>query len=484
MNHQAPLPLDVHLDPQFGLVEFVRRLRRDQLSVLVPELYWRPLIRQRFLFLTSFFVNRPDFIEQILLTNQPNYQKSHFTRRLLGPMLGNGLFTSEGELWRRQRRIAAPAFHQRRIAGFVDTMAASTRGLLERWQGRREAFDVHEDMMALTLDIIARTMFSADFRSEIPDLRRLIDTVLEHAKPSVLDLFGLPEWLPRRYPRAFHRAIAELDRLVAGVLAPRRADGEDRSDLLSMLLAARDSETGEGMTDRQLRDEIMTIFLAGHETTANALTWLWYLLAGNPEAEAKLHAEIDAVLAGRPPTYADLGRLRYTRMCFEEALRLYPPAHTISRAALADDVLGGVRVPAGAVITIIPYVTHRNPTLWDEPERFIPERFEPEAVAARHRFAYLPFGGGPRICIGNNFAMVEAQIIVAGIAQRYRLRLVPGHDPAPIGLLTLRAKNGVKVTLEPRTLPDQGIAKGFIRPTSPSLSAPEGGEERTRATGR
>jgi cytochrome P450 len=304
-------------------------------------------------------------------------------------------------------------------------------------------------MMGLTLDIIARTMFSKDVRGEVETVRRLTDVVVA-LPPNMLDLLGFPEWFPRRQPAAYRRVIAEFDAMVARLLAERRADGIDRGDLLSMLLAARDPETGEGMSDKQLRDEILTIFLAGHETTANALAWTWYLLARHPEAEARLHDELDRVLGGRLPSLADLAELKWTRMVLEEAMRLYPPAHTISRTALGEDWIGGVRVPRGASITISIYVTHRSPNIWPEPERFDPERFTPAAVAARHRFAYLPFGGGPRICIGSSFAMAEAQVIVAMIAQRYRLRLAPGHVVEPVGLVTLRAKNGVWVTLEPR----------------------------------
>ena len=237
---------------------------------------------------------------------------------------------------------------------------------------------------------------------------------------------------------------------MAGVLAERRAHGIDRGDLLAMLLAARDPDTGEGMSDKQLRDEILTIFLAGHETTANALSWVWYLLARHPQAEARLHEELDRVLGGRVPAYADLAELKWTRMVIEETLRLYPPAHTIARTALGEDRIGGVRVPAGAFISISMYVTHRNPNLWPQPERFDPERFAPAEVARRHRFAYLPFGGGPRICIGSSFALAEAQVVVATIAQRYQVRLAPGQIVEPIGLITLRPKGGMKVTLEPR----------------------------------
>jgi cytochrome P450 len=440
---------DTDFPPQFGLIEFLRRVRTDQLSTLVPELFGRAMIYNRLLFLHSFLINKPEYIEHVLLTNHANYSKSHFLRRMLGPIFGNGLLTSEDELWRRQRRIAAPAFHNKRIAEFVDTFSSCTQAMLGRWRTRTQPFDVAAEMMALTLDIIARTMFSADVSGEVEAVRRLMEIVVT-MRPSILDLLGFPEWLPRRQPPAYGRAIAEFEALVAGFLAQRRADGIDRGDLLSMLLAARDPETGTGMSDKQLRDEILTIFLAGHETTANALSWIWYLLAQNPAAEARLHDELDRVLGGRMPTYGDLAELKWTRMVIEEAMRLYPPAHTIARTALGEDRIGGVRVPAGAIITISIYMTHRNPNLWTDPERFDPERFAPAEAARRHRFAYLPFGGGPRICIGNSFALAETQVIVAAVAQHYRVRLAPGHVVQPIGLITLRAKNGIWVTLEPR----------------------------------
>ena len=440
---------DTYFPPQFGLIEFLRRVRTDQLSTLVPELFGRAMIYNRLLFLHSFLINKPEYIEHVLLTNHVNYSKSHFLRRMLGPILGNGLLTSEGELWRRQRHIAAPAFHSKRIAGFVDTFASCTQTMLARWRTRTQPFDVAAEMMALTLDIIARTMFSADVSGEVDAVRHLMEIVVT-MRPSVLDLLGFPEWLPRRQPPAYGRAIAEFEALVARFLAQRRADGIDRGDLLSMLLAARDPETGTGMSDKQLRDEILTIFLAGHETTANTLSWIWYLLAQNPAAEARLHNELDRVLGGRVPTYGDLAELKWTRMVIEEAMRLYPPAHTIARTALGEDRIGGVRVPAGAIITVSIYMTHRNPNLWSDPERFDPERFAPAEAARRHRFAYLPFGGGPRICIGNSFALTETQLIVAAVAQHYRVRLAPGHAVQPIGLITLRAKGGIWVTVEPR----------------------------------
>jgi cytochrome P450 len=440
---------DTYLAPRFGLVESLRRMRSDQLSVLPPEAFGRSLLHSRFLFLHNFLVNKPEYIEHVLLTNHANYRKSEFLRHMLGPLLGQGLLISEGEFWRRQRRIAAPAFHGRRVADFVATMASCTDAMLARWQTKTQPFDVATEMMALTLDIISRTMFSADVSRDVATVRRLMDVAVG-LRVSMLDLFGLPQWLPRFQPKTFRRAIAEFDTLMARLIAARRADVVDHGDLLAMLLAARDAETGERMSDKQLRDEAITIFAAGHETTANALTWVWYLLAQNPDAEARLHDEVDRVLGGRTEGFADLAELKWTRMVIDEAMRLYPPAHAISRKAIGEDRIGGVRIPPGASITISIYMTHRNPNLWTAPERFDPARFAPAAVAQRHRFAYLPFGGGPRICIGNGFAIAEAQVIVAAIAQRYRLRLAPDQVVEPIGLVTLRPKNGVWVTLEPR----------------------------------
>ena len=440
---------DTSFPPRFGLIEFIRRMRSDQLSVLPPEIFGRNLLHSRFLFLHSFLVNKPEYIEHVLLTNQANYRKSDFLRHMLGPLLGEGLLISEGELWRRRRRIAAPAFHARRIADFVATMASCTEARLAVWPAKTAPFDVAAEMMGLTLEIIARTMFSADVRRDIAAVRRLTDVAIK-LRVSLLDLFGLPRWLPRFQPKDFRRAIAEFDALVSGLIATRRAGAVDHGDLLGMLLAARDTETGEGLSDNQLRDEVLTIIVAGHETTANALSWVWYLLARHPDAEARLHDEVDRVLGGRTPGHTDLARLAWTRMVIEEAMRLYPPAHAVSRTAIGEDRIGGVRVPAGSNISISTYMTHRNPNLWREPERFDPEQFAPAAVAQRHRFAYLPFGGGPRICIGSGFALAEAQVIVAMVAQRYSLRLAPDHAVEPIGLITLRAKNGVWVTLEPR----------------------------------
>lgn len=441
---------DTYFPPQYGPLEFVRRIRADQLSVFVPAIFERNLIYNKILFLHSFLVIKPDYIEQVLLTNQQNYEKSQFVQRLLGPVLGQGLFTAEGELWRRHRRIASPAFQHKRVEGFVDIMAGCAQALADRWARQTGPFDVAADMMGLTLEIIARTMFSAEITGQIERVRHLMDVLIWDLKPSGLDLFGFPEWLPRPMPRSVKRAIAEFDALMSEMIAARRADGTDRNDLLSMLMAARDPETGEGMSDRQLRDEIMTFFLAGHETTANALGFAWWLLAENPACERKLQEEADRLGKERKLSFADLAALPYARRVFEETLRLYPPAHTISRRAVGDDVMGGVKVPAGSLVSISAYVTHRSPKLWPDPNRFDPERFTPQNSAGRHRFAYVPFGGGPRICIGMPFAIAEAQIILATLARSFKVKLLPDRPVQPVGMITLRAKGGIWATVEKR----------------------------------
>jgi cytochrome P450 len=297
-------------------------------------------------------------------------------------------------------------------------------------------------MMALTMEIVARALFSRDVAGSVRELGAAIDRLIEgFGRPAVPDLLGLPEWLPRRRDPEARRALAYVDGVIYEIIRSRRAAPDAADDLLGMLLDARDEETGEGMTDRQLRDEVMTLFAAGHETTAVALTWCWSMLARHPDVEARLHAELETALAGRRPGFDDLERLPYARMVVEETMRLYPPAYSLNRVALADDAMGPHRVRKGALVTVSPWVTHRNPRLWPDPLRFDPERFSPEAVRQRHRYAYFPFGGGPRVCIGNAFALMEARLALAVLAQDWRLASPPGAPPpSPQARVTLRPR--------------------------------------------
>jgi cytochrome P450 len=366
--------------------------------------------------------------------------------------LGNGLLTSEGAFWLRQRRLAQPAFHHQRVRAMADTMIDCTAQMLDRWAAvaaRGGTIRVVDEMMAVTQAIIVRTMFSTDL-GETAEIVNRTWPIINRRIGETFWATKLETSLPLPANRRFRRALAELDGVVYRIIAGRRGGRGEHDDLLAMLLSARDEETGAGMTDRQLRDEVMTMLLAGHETTSLALSWTYYLLARHPEVEARIADEVDRVVGGSRPSFAHLERLTTTRQAIEESLRLYPPAWGFSRQAIADDEIGGYRVPKGSLAFVIPFVVHRRPAWWPDPERFDPDRFTPERDAARPRFAYFPFGGGPRGCIGNQFAMMEAQLIVAAVAQRFRVAVVPGQEVRAEPLITLRPAPDIMARLEVR----------------------------------
>lgn len=396
-------------------------------------------------------VNDPHLVEEVLLTQHKRFAKSLAFRRIR-PVVGNGLLTSEGDFWLRQRRLAQPAFHRQRIAAYGETMVAYTERLLAAWTDG-SVRDVHQDMMALTLEIVARTLFDADVHDDVAAFGRAVATAFEHFQRRVTSLWVLaPDWFPVPGWRAAHQAIRQLDHVVYRVIAERRASGRDRGDLLSLLLQAQD-EDGSRMTDRQLRDEAMTLILAGHETTALALSWALYLLSQHPGVETALAAELDGALGGRRPTVADVPRLAYTGQVVAETLRLYPPAWSVGRAALQDVRLGQHVLARGTIALLSQYTLHRHPRWYDDPDAFRPERWAAsEALAQRlPRFAYFPFGGGPRQCIGNQFALMEATLILATIVQRYRLTLDPPDFPVvPHPSITLRPRYGIRMRLHVR----------------------------------
>jgi cytochrome P450 len=401
-----------------------------------------------------FLVSYPDDIERILKGKA--YPKGLFVQTIK-VLVGNGLLTSEGEFWRQQRRLAQPAFHRRRLETLAEMMTAAaerTNARLEPAARSGKAIDITHEMMRLTLEIVGRALFSVDVSGAADDVGRALTIALEHVNYRSLHPFSLPEAVPTPHNLRFRRALRQLDNIVFRVIDERRrhiaAGGDDHGDLLTMLLEARDEASGAGMDDAQLRDEVITLMLAGHETTAVTLSWTWFLLAQHPAIERRVHAELDDVLGGRTPTLDDLPKLPYTRMVIDETLRLYPPAWAIARQATADDEIGGYHIPAGSPIVMSQYVTHRHPAFWDDPETFDPERFTPERVANRPRFAYFPFGGGPRICIGNSFALMEAHLLLATLAQRFRFDRVSGHPVVPEPTVTLRPKHGVLMTLRDR----------------------------------
>lgn len=400
-----------------------------------------------------FMLFHPDDIEHVL--KGKNYPKG-MAIQSLRVLVGNGLLTSDGEFWRTQRRLAQPAFHRQRLAGWATMMTDASERLAERLRPYAETgrpVDIAHEMMRLTLEIVGKALFSSDVSGSADALGPAVTDAIEYVNHRSATPFALPVGFPTPRNRRFLRARTQIDSVVYGMIEQRRRTGEDTGDLLSLLLAARDEETGQGMTSEQLRDEVITVFLAGHETTAVTLSWAWYLLAQHPAVEARLHAELAAVLGGRTPQLEDLPRLPYTRMVIDETLRLYPAAWTIARQATADDTIRGYTIPARSVMVMSQYVTHRHPDFWDNPEVFDPERFTPERSAQRHRYAYFPFGGGPRVCIGNSFATMEAQLLLATLAQRYRYSLVPSHRVVPEPSVTLRPRDGVLMTLLERSVP-------------------------------
>ncbi len=398
----------------------------------------------------GFLVNRPDCIKRVLQDNHANYAKGPLYPRLK-PLAGEGLVTSEGELWRRQRRIAQPVFSRERIATFAAPMTARASAMLERWAPHAasgEPLDVHAEMMKLTLAVLGDTVFGIDLSRESDTVTRAVTTAIEITNLRVYSAFPTPVWWPTPQNRRYRGAIATLDAVVNDMIAKKRGGDSSRDDLLAMLMAARDAETGDGMSDKQLRDEAVTMLIAGYETMALVLAYTWHMLSLHPEVASKLHEEASRVLGDRSPTPEDARHLPLTSLVLHEVMRLYPPVWFIARRALADDTLGGQRVRAGDAILLSPYVTHRHPELWGEPERFDPERFTAERSEGRPRFAYFPFAAGPRQCIGNNFAMMEALLIVAMVLRRYRLRRVPGFRLELEASITLRPREGVQVGVE------------------------------------
>jgi len=396
-----------------------------------------------------YLLNHPDLVREVLVTQQSKFVKSLALQRAR-ILLGEGLLTSEGEFHRRQRRLAQPAFHRERLMAYGQVMTSCAGRVRDRWRDG-STVDVADEMMRLTLDVVARTLFSADVESEAPEIGEALTTVLKMFRLLLLPFAEYLEKLPLPPVRRFEKARARLDATIYGLIEERRKSGRDSGDLLSMLLLAQDEEgDGGSMTDKQIRDEAMTLFLAGHETTANALTWTWYLLSENPDCERKLHQELQSVLAGREPAVSDLPALKYTEMVFTEAMRLYPPAWTIGRMAKEDCELPGFKIASGSICLASPYVMHRDPRWFPDPERFDPERWTPEAREARPKFSYFPFGGGARVCIGERFAWMEGVLVLATIAQKWSLRRAPGQKVDVLPLITLRTKYGMRMVLHGR----------------------------------
>lgn len=450
------------LAPSGGLVPFLG-LTRGQArldAMMQASLRLGHVVRYELPWVTAHMFTHPDQIEEVLVTRNRLFDKRTRGYDKLREFLGEGLLTSDGEFWLRQRRIAAPAFHKKRVDGFAHTMARATEEMLARWDAERStraSWDVSVEMMRLTLRIASLTLLSTDTER---DGRSLADsvgsavTVLVHeANDRIHELVSIPETWPTRRNRTTLRAREVLDDTVLRIIDERRrlvARGErGPDDLLQMFLEATDAETGERMSDSQLRDEVMTMFLAGHETTANALTWSLYLLGKAPHVARALRDEARAVLEDRLPSAEDVPRLELARRVFAESLRLYPPVWIVGRRAVIDVELGGYRLPADSLVFLVPWVTHRHPDFWRDPEGFDPDRFAPERRdEQRYKHQYLPFIAGPRMCIGAGFAQFEGVLVLAQIARRFHVALVPGQHVEPEPVITLRPRNGVQVSIE------------------------------------
>jgi len=393
-------------------------------------------------------LTHPDDIESVLVKNAANFVKSR-NYQVLKLVLGNGLLISEGAFWQRQRKLAQPSFRHESIAGYASVMVDSARQMLDGWHDG-DSRDMHEDMMALTLAVVAKCLFGADVSREADKVGHALRDVSAQllAMPNVG--FFLPRFVPIPSRVRLRRAVRELDRIIYSIIGERRAMNGHSADLLQVLLDAQ--EQGDQMTDAQLRDEMMTLFVAGHETTSLTLSWAWYLLAGHPEAEAKLLDELSTVLDGREAGVSDLRALPYTEMVIKETMRLYPPTWVIGREALNDFEVHGYRLPAGTNVLLVPWITHRDVRFYPQAERFDPDRWSSDATHNRRlpRFAYFPLGGGPRVCIGAGFAMMEAVLLLATIARRFRLTLTPDRSIDIQPLVTLRPKHGIKMVLHER----------------------------------
>jgi cytochrome P450 len=396
-----------------------------------------------------FLISDPQYIKDVLVTHNRNFTKSRGLERAKR-ILGNGLLTSEGAFHLRQRRLMQPAFHRDRIAGYGRTMVDYADRVRRAWQDGA-TLDIAREMNRLTLSVVGKTLFDADVESQAVAVGDALTGVMESFWMSLLPFADVIERLPVPRLRRARIARARLDAIIYRMIADRRASGRDHGDLLSMLLTAQDEDDGGVMTDQQVRDEAMTIFLAGHETTANALTWTWYLLSEHRDAARRLHEEVDRVLRGRLPSIADIPQLPSVERAVTEAMRLYPPAWLIGRRAIAEYAFGPYVAPPRAILIMSPFIVQRDARYYPDPERFDPDRWTPERKASLPPFAYFPFGGGPRRCIGESFAWMELVLIVATIAQRWHLQLVPGHPVEPQPLITLRAKHGMRMTAAARS---------------------------------
>ncbi|HLX48015.1 MAG TPA: cytochrome P450 [Streptosporangiaceae bacterium] len=437
--------------PARALPKLLDQLWHDRLSLLADAAgEFGDAVRFRMGPKTLYYFNHPDHAKHVLADNAANYHKGMGlteARRVLG----DGLLTSEGELWRKQRTTIGPAFRRDRLAEFADLIAGEAGALVARLEARvgQGPIDVLAEMTRLTLGVLGRTLLGADL-TRFTGLGEAFEVVQDQAMFEMVSLRMLPVWLPLPRHRRFRAALAHLEDIAAKLVAERERDGGNGGgDAISRLLEAYRDEPDEALRRRRLRDELLTLLLAGHETTASTLSWMWYLIDAHPEVAERMREEAVGVLGDRTPRYEHLHGLHYTNMVIQETMRLYPPVWALTRRAVEADEIGGYRVPAGADIMISPYTLHRHPGYWPDPQGFDPQRFDPARTAASHRYAYIPFGAGPRVCVGSHLGMMEATFVAAMVARRFRLELVPGRAVKAEAMLSLRVQGGLPMLVRP-----------------------------------
>jgi cytochrome P450 len=432
------------------LLGSIRDIQRDNIQTFMDA--WREygdIVHFRGPLKINLLVH-PDYVQRVLRDNYKNYPRPKFVADKLKSIVGEGLVAAEGDVWQRARKMAQPAFDPEIVNSFDPMFVANTARLLDEWEGhaaRGEMIDAKSEMMHLTLANLANTTFHADLGAEIPEIEPKVAFTLQHTHKRLTSPID-PQRLPLPSSRRFDATLASLNEIIYRLIRERRAAKDDAKDLVTTLIVQRDEATGGTLTDEQLRDEIIGFFIAGHETVSSAMSWTWYLLSLNPECWRRLRDEVDQVLGGRAPTVEDIPKLTYTQNVLLESMRMYPPIFVLMRYALEDDLMGEYRVPGDSNVVLCPYVTHRHPEFWDNPEGFDPDRFLPERAAGIHRMAYFPFSGGPRKCIGNTMAMLQMPIILAMATQRFRLNLVPGQTVIPEPAISLRPQDPLLMTIE------------------------------------
>lgn len=453
-DHQKSSGSEAPTPPGFPLIGALPLMKKDPLKFLLGAVqeYGDVVCLGGLPSQKYYFLNDPHDIERVFKTRHREYVRgANF--QLMRDLAGNGLFLNEGESWSRQRKLIQPTFHMQRLAGMFGTMLETTSELVERWTAvarKREPLEIEKEVTALALDLAVKTLFGCEVREQSLAVREAVTVALAYIYERVWSPANLPSWLPTPANRRFQKAIATIDEVVYGLIAERRASGELGGDVLSMLLTVSDEETGEAMPDRQIRDEVVNLMVAGHETTAVAICWTLFLVSQHPDVERRVHEELDTALGGNLPTLADIPRLSYLGRVLKESLRLYPPFWMFTRSPIEDDEIGGHPIPAGSILMVSPYVTHRHLDYWENPEAFDPERFSPERSAGRPLFAYYPFGHGPRQCIGQRMADLECLLVLSMVLQRVRLNQVPGRRVEPHPSLSLRSKGGFFMTLHER----------------------------------